>query len=876
MSSQTGAVNEVYPVYLVAQRRSMRRKIALLSIVIAGLACQVIPTPPPLKTTPRPSPASPVAVSPPVVLESSASAFPSPAIPQIETRSPGDLPEFPYQAGGPFAQVQPVLWDSSSLAPSADLTLPVTVEQITNPQVISGLTLRQQAQLLKDGFIIVHTQEDQFAEIRLRVAGCYGQPYYLTADVAAHALDLAYDELVDSLERQELHRREIAVVRATLDVVIGYLPLVQGSRLEPDTLQAAAYLGVGLRLLDPQAALDARIETAVGDQVAQIMAGRGEEDSTLIPGYRDDFSRYQPAGRYAASADLQNYFRGMSWFGRAVFALNQGQPSRAPLVLTLALRQAHIDPSSLPSADNAAQDAAGQWAYLRATITFLSGPGPGYGPAEYAAIMDQVYSPRVTVVGLSDEGLWAKFLLYALQLPPEQFGAVPENPLLPVEAPDGWRWMSFGFRLDDFILTSLETRRAEALNQEQLPSALDLMDVLSSSVAAEFLQMEQPGDLSAYSAQTGVLKELFTRQKPETWQASAAGIRLEALQSQLVDKGAAFPSPMRSPAWHYKDLNSALGAWVDLRRVDVLPALPAQSQPLPAQNAPEPSSTPAPAFVEPNPEVFYRLALLAASLAEGLQERGLIGVFSATPDPSSLQGTVKHMLDLSDRLERLGDIAANELKGSPPEERDWALIEAPLGPQEALAETGLACQHVEESRSWAALPAVTGIVALNSDAGRVQYAATGKVDRIYVLVTLEDKLVVAQGGVYSYYEFPAARSGKLDDSDWRSLLANGLAELPVWSEKLYLLEGSPVDVLAFRPGYAYRVTSAARRLNVRGEPSRASPAVIALEPGDRFTIAAGPQTAEGFTWWKVHIQTADGRTLQGWLVENSAWYEKLY
>jgi hypothetical protein len=45
-------------------------------------------------------------------------------------------------------------------------------------------------------------------------------------------------------------------------------------------------------------------------------------------------------------------------------------------------------------------------------------------------------------------------------------------------------------------------------------------------------------------------------------------------------------------------------------------------------------------------------------------------------------------------------------------------------------------------------------------------AATGAVDRIFVLIPGSDaKLQLAQGGVYSYYEFLQPRAGRLTDME---------------------------------------------------------------------------------------------------------------
>jgi hypothetical protein len=72
---------------------------------------------------------------------------------------------------------------------------------------------------------------------------------------------------------------------------------------------------------------------------------------------------------------------------------------------------------------------------------------------------------------------------------------------------------------------------------------------------------------------------------------------------------------MRSTAWQDKQLNTALGSWAELKHDTILYAKQAYGglggcgQPQP------PSPAAAPAYVEPVPEVFARVAALASMTA---------------------------------------------------------------------------------------------------------------------------------------------------------------------------------------------------------------------------------------------------------------------
>jgi hypothetical protein len=196
--------------------------------IAVSLACQVIPTPPALNSTLRR-----LESTAPAFLQASPTAIPAgtttgPTAPA--TTYPGNLPPFPSQPGEPFASLAEPAWQIDEPPPNVGLSLPVYWDRVVNRAVADGLTQQQRDRLAKNGFVILHSQEPQFSDLRQRVALRYGQPYYLTTDAAAHALRLTLDELLIAVEKEELRRRTLAVTQATLAEVLSYLKLVPGGR----------------------------------------------------------------------------------------------------------------------------------------------------------------------------------------------------------------------------------------------------------------------------------------------------------------------------------------------------------------------------------------------------------------------------------------------------------------------------------------------------------------------------------------------------------------------------------------------------------------------------------------------------------------------
>ena len=206
------------------------------------------------------------------------------------------------------------------------------------------------------------------------------------------------------------------------------------------------------------------------------------------------------------------------------------------------------------------------------------------------------------------------------------------------------------------------------------------------------------------------------------------------------------------------------------------------------------------------------------------------------------------MEELSQRYQQLGDIAARELQGQPPTQDEWDLIQSCMGEVEC---TTLTAQRYGLDQELPPMPIVSAVSG--SGENEVLEAATGQLNRIYVIVPLDGKLQIAQGGIYSYYEFRQPRSARLMDEEWRKRLQSNPPALPAWTANFLLPGGKPTDVLAFRVGDVYSITEAGKDLNLRQSPSTSAKVLRKLDQYEYVEIIGGPQSANGYNWWQVRI-----------------------
>jgi len=416
-----------------------------------------------------------------------------------------------------------------------------------------------------------------------------------------------------------------------------------------------------------------------------------------------------------------------------------------------------------------------------------------------------------------------------------------------MEEERGWRFMGQRFTLDGYIFQNLIFDMVKPLNEQRrnFPTGLDIMAVFGSQVAMESLEDMGETAYPNYLDQMDMLKTAAQSQTEEEWLGTFYTSWLYSFLPVLEDKGTDSPSFMQTSAWGYKDLNATLGSWAQLKHDTALYT----KMPEGAGGGGPPTSGPAPGFVEPNPEAFYRLGYAAQSLFDGLMIRGY-DTYQAND--------LKHM---GNSFIEIGDIAAKQLRGEALDESDYYKI---------LQCFGVECIGTASPYSLGGEPKKVPVIAAVSGAlDSVLEVAVGYVDRIYVVVPLEGKLHVAQGGVFSYYEFIQPRSNRLTDEEWREMLVKNPPDLPPWASHLVLHGGQPTTWTYYRIGDIYYVTDDGEGLRLRESPSLSGNIILEFQAGEYIEIIDGPMKADGYTWWKVEKPYGSGDI--GWVMENQDW-----
>jgi hypothetical protein len=306
-------------------------------------------------------------------------------------------------------------------------------------------------------------------------------------------------------------------------------------------------------------------------------------------------------------------------------------------------------------------------------------------------------------------------------------------------------------------------------NPRLFPLGLDVMAVLGSKRAYEILdKVYNETRFANYTKQMESLKSQFAALGADVWTQNLYWCWLYCLMPLLNEKGDGHPTFMKSQAWTDKELNTSLGSWTELRHDTILYAK--QSYTMRATGIMLPPEPPK-GYVEPNPELYGRLASLAGMTIDGLDSRGLL-----------LDVFRDRLTKLKDLLTALKAISEKELTGTKLTDDEYSTIRYVGTTLENITtfppEVKDAITNDTDERM-----AIVADVHTDVNTEQVLEEGVGNPYHIYVAVPVEGKVVVTKGATFAYYEFKWPMGDRLTDPKWQDMLKNGQApETPEWTK----------------------------------------------------------------------------------------------
>ncbi|TEB14080.1 hypothetical protein Psfp_03205 [Pelotomaculum sp. FP] len=623
--------------------------------------------------------------------------------------------------------------------------------------------------LIKNGFVVVPTSyEKEFFSLYER--NRYEPvPLFVTTDSVLHNYHLFFDHLLRVVETERLAPELKELNKAMLAQAQKQYEALKDTDWENAARRNIGFFAVAGKLLDPGVPAPVVVKSEVENELALIENHQGIAVSPLmnigVSGdsgdlLREDYSQYIPRGHYERTDLLKAYFKSMMWYGRLTFRVTNEYETKSAVLITLALNQG---------------ENSRMWDRIYATTNFFVGKSDDIAYDQLKELVERIYGTDAglqTVVDGPEK--WNEFLAAAGELEPPSINSMPvidaTSPAEREKESKGFRFMGQRFTLDASVFQRLLYPEVMENSQGEvrvLPRGMDIPAAMGSAQAYDILESTGETDYRNYQENMAKMKAYTADLSKETWTENLYWNWLYTLMPLTWEKPAGYPSFMRNQAWERKDLNTYLGSWVELKHDTILYAKPVYAE---AGGGGEIIDDRG--YVEPNPDVYARLASLVNMTAGGLQARGLLN----DRDKESLERMEELILALK-------TISEKELSNTPLTDEEYDLIRSYGGQLEHFWLEALRDEGIDHRSAIFDRPAaLVADVATNPGGGQVLEEATGNVFEIYAVVPVDGKLRIAIGGVYSYYEFPWSLNDRLTDSKWHKMINDGQAPpLPGWT-----------------------------------------------------------------------------------------------
>ncbi|MDD4801956.1 MAG: DUF3160 domain-containing protein, partial [Syntrophomonas sp.] len=534
------------------------------------------------------------------------------------------------------ANVQPVV---NSYQISHDLSNVINSSRFRfSPQV--------QELLVKNGFVVDPTSWGEEFFMMYEPNRYDGVPNFVTTDAMLHNYHLFFDNLLERTEKEKLISELKHLNQLMFNTAQQQYNTLQGGPWENAARRNLAFFTIGSLLMDPEFKIPAPVQNQVKQELSLIKEHKpgmtvspimniGQDKVDIAAALKEDYSQYIPRGHYTHSAELQDYFKTMMWYGRLNFRLNSEDETRSAVLVTLALNSSENQKS---------------WQTIYDPTCFFVGKTDDLGFYEYNNLLIQIYGNEIKMSELTDNNAkWAEFMAATKNLKPPAVNSIPifDETIQPDREKEikGFRFLGQRYTLDGDVFQRLiyrEVKENPEGKRRMLPKGLDIPAAMGSKQAYAILQELGDTRYENYPENMDKMRSYIAGLDNPTWTQNLYWSWLYTLLPLTAEPGEGYPSFMRNQAWYHKELNTYLGSWTELKHDTILYAKQVYAE---AGGGGE--NLDDRGYVEPNPQLYARLASLAAMTREGLQSRSLLN----ERDADSLQ----RMQDLSLMLKNISE-----------------------------------------------------------------------------------------------------------------------------------------------------------------------------------------------------------------------------
>jgi hypothetical protein len=686
------------------------------------------------------------------------------SMPTPDSTAPAEKPPIQTTIGDTaptsFAAYKPYVVQVKPAIPAYD-TDPA---RVANPALLKNLTAAQRTLLQENGFVVLPRGPEKMAAIYTQAREA-SIPVLVTVDALLHAFHILYDYTLRSVEIEHLLADLELLNEAMLARSLADLDAANSQESQEASRRNVAFFAVASALLRPETSIPSQVSEMVQQELALIEAHSGFAPSPIL-GYEEDYSQYVPRGHYTRSEAFERYFKCMMWYGRIGFHPTTKDKERA----RRETRQALMITAGLFQTTAHNQAAIDIWKRIYEPTVFFVGRADDLTPTDYDNLAQSLFGEPIGPTLWDDQDKLDAFRQATRDLQgPRIVGGLVDDTQDTTDETRSFRFMGQRFVYDSYIFQQLvydqvgvfqgqgqpfTLSASDAGPVRGMPRGLDIAAVLNSDRALEILDREGDTAYQGYDGQMQTLRQEMSALPAGQWTENLYWGWLYSLRPLLTPAGPGYPAFMQNQAWTDKSLFTFLASWTELRHDTILYAK--QSYTLRATSILEPPE-PARGYVEPQPEVYARLAALAGQMRSGLEQRELLNAEFA----SKLQ-------ELEDVLVQLKTIAEKELEGQAPSDQDYELIQN-IG--SILDRLTTFSAQIDQQISSEADERMAIVADVHTDANTYQVLEQGVGDAftLYAIVPDGANTQVAMGAVFSQYEFRQPMADRLNDETWQAM-----------------------------------------------------------------------------------------------------------
>lgn len=595
-------------------------------------------------------------------------------------------------------------------------------------------------------------------------------PNFITTDLYLQAFHMYFSYILKSLEKQHIIPTLEMLCHSFNAACIKLAEQTEDESLKDMAEHAATFYAIPYYLLTNKTlTVPSKYETEYQEEIEHI--NKQEDNFSDFLSYKDayfPYSLFKPRGHYTREPQLQAYFKAMMWLQTACFCREQQEQLKRSIFQAAVLcTYKSIDQTPLIKL----------YQHIYAPLTFLMGEADNLSIFDIARILEK--NNAIHIEDALTAGQIEKVNQALIELAKHKNNIKPQ---IEITCRDKINFMPQRYLSDNEVIQKLVDVNPNS--QRAYPKGLDVFATFGTGTAESLLIdfYKEPNNWSEYSKELQQLKDKFKTSK--STQLSVYELWMKSLLTmQQTDKNN--PGFMQTPEWGYKNLNTALASWAELKHDAILYG----EQPMAAEcggaGPPDPIVV---GYVEPNLPFWRKMENILQDTRLILQQNDCM-----TDD---LKGKTDQ---LNDYVTFLIQVTEKELRGEKLTEPEYRTLEymgssieyftlSVVDPDLHLDDWSLV-QGPDKSIAIVADIYTRNIRGCNKNG--ILHIATGNANNIYVVVEIEGNLYLTRGATFSYYEFVQPLGTRLTDEEWQKMLEEKKAPaVPEWMKSI-LIEKEP-------------------------------------------------------------------------------------